>query len=76
MSYERCVACNSTRLSPIATARNAPTAYFKLKDPPKKGWVTVDWEEVALDRVCVCADCGFAAFFAQKRFDPDAFLPG
>ena len=74
MAYERCLACGSSRLSPLTgvseTSHYAVRAEFVLK-VPAKGFLADQNASVALDRVCVCADCGYAAFFTSKKFDPE-----
>ena len=74
MSYERCVACGSNRLSPVTslgidTTSSTPRANFDLKNPPK-GFLATSTKHLYVDRVCVCADCGFTAFFVSEKFDP------
>ncbi len=73
MAYEKCVACGSARLSPITkvseTSHDALRAEFRLK-VPAKGFLANQDASLALDRVCVCGDCGYAAFFASRAFDP------
>jgi predicted nucleic-acid-binding Zn-ribbon protein len=77
MAYERCVACGSSRVTLPTTAAvgDRLQAYFELKNPPK-GFLATSSLRVDIDKVCLCADCGFAAFFASQKFDPDAIMPG
>jgi hypothetical protein len=77
MAYERCLACGSSRLSPLTsvseTSHYALRAELRLKTPPK-GFLANEDASVDLNRVCVCADCGYAAFFASAKFDPGAVV--
>jgi hypothetical protein len=77
MAYERCLACGSSHLSPLTsvseTSHYALRAEFRLKTPPK-GFLANEDASVQLDRVCVCADCGYAALFASTKFDPAAIV--
>lgn len=78
MSYERCIACGSSRLSPPTSVTSegtySPSAKFKLKNPPK-GLLARGTQWITLDRVCICADCGYAAFFTTDKFEPGTLLP-
>ena len=75
MAYERCLACGSSRLSPVTSllgaANTAPTAHFGLKNA-QRGFFGTHSQTVQIGRVCLCGDCGYAAFFASEKFDPDA----
>jgi hypothetical protein len=61
MSYEKCLACGSARV--VGTAVHENSQY------------TLAAGGVAINRVYLCADCGFAAFFATQKFDPAAVKP-
>jgi hypothetical protein len=78
MAYERCLACGSARLSPLTTVGKTShfslTAEFRLKNPPK-GFLASEGASIDIDRVCLCADCGHAAFFASQKIDPGALVP-
>jgi hypothetical protein len=74
MAYTKCVACGSTRLSPVT--RVSETSHYSLRAElrlkvPAKGFLANQSATLDIDRVCVCAECGYAAFFASKAFDPD-----
>jgi hypothetical protein len=49
-------------------------ADFKKKDK-EPGFFSTDDASVDINRVHLCAECGFAAFFATQKFDTDAVVP-
>jgi hypothetical protein len=78
MSYEKCLACGSSRV--VGTSVLPKRAQYSLQADFKKknqepGFFSTDDASVDINRVYLCADCGFAAFFATQKFDPDAVEP-
>jgi hypothetical protein len=76
MAYEKCVACGSSRLSPVVPVEDGRMlkAHFKVKDAPTGFWAN-DLKTLYLDRTCICGDCGYAALFVSESFDPTKLLP-